>query len=73
MGGLPVEMALKVPMIIFRLIILAALLAAATPAAAQWWNPFSTRPSERPRAEQTELSRPLYENAMRSLDRKSVV
>lgn len=56
-------------MIIFRLIILAALLAAATPAAAQWWNPFSTRPSERPRAEQTELSRPLYENAMRSLER----
>ncbi len=60
---------MKVPMIIFRLILLAGILAAATPAAAQWWNPFSTRPSERPRAEQTELSRPLYERAMRSLER----
>ncbi|MCC5806697.1 MAG: outer membrane protein assembly factor BamD [Opitutales bacterium] len=56
-------------MIIFRIVILAGILAAATPAAAQWWNPFSTRPSDRPRAEQTELSRPLYERAMRSLER----
>lgn len=60
---------MKVPMFYFRVILLAGILAAATPAAAQWWNPFSTRPSERPRAEQTELSRPLYESALRSLER----
>ncbi len=54
-----------------RCIIFFGLMAAfsTAPLTAQWWNPFSIRPSDLPRAEQTEASRQTYQEAMNALEK----